>query len=231
MTAIIWPSYISPNSIDWWLDTPTKSGGQSILGNGRIVATPAARWRATMTVRIWGTQGDPNQMLFWRSFAAWMGGRAGSVTIGPFDLLTPEILKAVAPENIALSFSDGALFSDGSAFPGDTSVAGTVWLTASAQAGAATASVVNFGLGALQAGQYFGLGGTELHIITAATKSTNGSYSLSFAPPLRAAWSAGAELDFTAPRATMRLSADDTARQKITIGGVADVTLDLVEVF
>jgi hypothetical protein len=29
----------------------------------------------------------------------------------------------------------------------------------------------------------------------------------------------------------MRLLADDTARQKITVGGVADVTLDLVEIF
>lgn len=231
MTAIEWPDFIAPNSIDWWLDTPTRSGGQSILGNERIVATPAARWRATMTFRIWGMPGDPKRMLFWRAFSASMGGRAGSVTIGPFDKLTPAILEGISAVPISLSFDDGSIFSDGSTFTEPPSGTGPITLALAAAVGANSIRAMIGGAVQPQAGQYFGLGGTEMHMIAAATNNLDDTFTLTIAPPIRAAWSAGAVLDFDTPRATMRLAADDTARQKITIGGVADVTLELIEVF
>jgi hypothetical protein len=224
MTALAWPDYIAPNSIDWWIEYPTKSGGQTILGNERIVATPAARWRASMTFRIWGTTKDPKRMLFWRALAAALNGRSGSLIIGPFDQLTPSVIDEI----MTVAFSDGTLFSDGASFDA-LPLSGPLTLSAGAARGAL--SILVSTISEPQPGQYFGVGGTEMHIVTGVVWNGVNSYTVAFSPPLRAAWGAGTVLDFENPKCMMRLSADDTARQKITIGGVADVTLDLIEVF
>jgi hypothetical protein len=185
-----------------------------------------------MTFRIWGTRNEPGRMLFWRSFSAMMGGRAGSVQIGPFDLLTPGILSSGdAPAPVLISFSDHSLFFDGTSFSEDPSGTGGVALLAGVARGDQVMTVIVAGGGPPLAGQYFGLGGSELHIATFVTNHLDGTYSVAFAPPMRAPFPAGSVVDFDAPRCTMRLLADDTARQKITVGGVADVTLDLVEIF
>jgi hypothetical protein len=98
MTTLQWPDNVVPNSIDFWLDTPTRSGGPSILGSERIVGTPAARWRCTLNFRVWGRGGDPSRLLWWRTFASIMAGRAGSVAIGPFDALTPSRIVAASEQ-------------------------------------------------------------------------------------------------------------------------------------
>jgi hypothetical protein len=254
MTALIWPDYIAPNSIDWWLDTPTKSGGQSILGNERIVATPAARWRATMGFRIGGTPVDPAKLLWWRTFASTMAGRAGSVAIGPFDALTPARILAATNAAAAASaaqaqwaaaqvtpsvFGSSSPFDDMAAVsaansgvivappPLVTGAGGA--LAADAAIGARTIVITYAGLGTPLAGMYFGIG--ECLYLASSIVSVSGVLTIGFSPGLRAPALAGAAVDFEKSKCVMRLMADDGARARTGVDWTADATLDLVEVF
>jgi len=228
MTALLWPDWIAPNSIEFWLENQSRSGGISILGNERIVASPSSRWRASLSFRIWGTRLDPNRLLYWRTFASRMQGRSGSVLIGPWDQLTPGRLAGGLPATAP--FSDGATFSDGSLFAQD-GMAGIALATAAGAINARTITFTYSGVTPPTAGQYFGLGGTSLYLADTFTNNGDGTFTLGFSPGLRAAVAIGDRIEFERPRCTMRLMADDTARAKLQIGFVADTTLDLVEVF
>lgn len=223
--TIQWPDWIPPNSIDFWQEDQTRSGGPSILGVERIISSPSTRWRATLTFRIWGTQPDPNRLLWWRSFASQMRGRSGSFTIGPFDRVNPYLLAGGVPD---VPFGDLSSFSDNSFFASSASTC-TVWIGGGV--GARTMIISYTGAGAPQQGQYFGTGGTRLYMLETVSQNSNGSYTITFSPGLREVANAGDLLDFMTPRCTMRLAADDTARAKIALFGVSDTTLDLVEVF
>ena len=225
MSIQTWPDWIAPNSIDWWLEAQSRSGGQSILGAERIVTSPSARWRCTMTFRIWGTQTDPGRLLTWRTLSGALYGRSGSILIGPFDRMTPGRLPDGGADT---TFSDGETFSDGSEF---TQPAGVCLVASAALQGARALNVTYAGVGAPQSGQYFGLGGNALYLASSVVANSDGTLSLTFSPGLRAAAAIGDAVDFERPKATMRLMADDGARAKLAIGGVADTTLDLVEAF
>lgn len=228
MTAVRWPDWIVPNSIEWWLETQSRSGGPSLLGVERIISSPSARWRCTMTFRIWGTQVDPARLLTWRAISGALYGRAGLLNIGPFDRMTPELLAGAPSRSVATTFFDAATFSDGSTF---AQAAGIGKISAYAAQGARAITLTYLGLASPQAGQYFGIGGASLYLADTSTLNADGTITLTFSPGLRANVSPGQDLDFERPLATMRLMADDGGRAKIAIGGVADTTLDLVEAF
>ncbi len=49
-----WPDALKPSSEDWSLRGGSRSGGQTFQGNEQIVASPTARWRATLTIPCFG---------------------------------------------------------------------------------------------------------------------------------------------------------------------------------
>ena len=69
----------------------------------------------------------------------------------------------------------------------------------------------------LRVGQYFSIGNQLLRIIEAgAFADANGAVTISFAPELRATFSAGAPVNFTSPSGVFRLASSETPGYTLT---------------
>ncbi len=77
--ALPWPSILVPSSEDWSLRGGTRSGGQTFEGNEQIVASPTARWKATLSIPCMRRE----QVLALRRVIA--GGRTQLWNIGPIE--------------------------------------------------------------------------------------------------------------------------------------------------
>jgi hypothetical protein len=145
------------------------------------------------------------------------GGRAGGQAPWAYDGGTP----ITAVSNV--TFSDGALFADGTEFYQQPI---TVELTAPAALRAIEIAVEVSQAGEIMGGEYFSLG-DRLHVIrqVLAVESTTQTWRVW--PPLREAHAAGEQLNFARPVCRMTL----TSPASLTLGRLwmASPTLSFIE--
>lgn len=231
-----WPRAYRPKSLQFQPDQPDRGGVQTIDGNEQVAASPGGRWTARLAFDVFGTPSNTfqmNRMLFWRAFAARMQGRVGRMLIGPFDWLSPADLAGV-PKDVPVLFADGTGFGDGTRLQ-QSSVAAVLADAAAAQDQSITVAIDPGHV--LQAGQYIGLGGCRLHMVTASQDlgATDGAgrplFALALWPWLRAAYAVGADVETANPVCLMRFKVATTAALDIQAPFKSSPTVEFTEVF
>lgn len=218
-----WPSVLMPSSEDWSLRGGTRSGGQSFQGNEQIVASPTARWKATLTIPCFKRQ----QILAMRRVIAL--GRSQLWYVGPY-----ERGRAPWPVDPIL----GGLLTDRDA--GAPQPVMDFSLAADALLSAAAITIRRNAGNYLAAGMMLSIG-ARLHIITAITTADPGSPGSGLAVPggigveirpwLRADYPAGTPIYFATPVCVMRLASDDTGAMELQLSRYGTVSVELVEAF
>ncbi len=223
------PANLRCSSETWRIENAARGGGPSITGTQQFVMSPAGRWRAQASFHLI----EDDDYLEARGFMAGLDGQAGTFLIGPTDyrgqpwnadpltgaLITPRVQeRSFRSDPAYLANADTTALLDFRA-------SGAVALNATSMA------ISRFKGGALKRGQYFSFG-NRLHIITEVPGGDDGTravVNVNFRPWTRAAYAAGAFLDFYAPRCLMRLSQDETGRVDMTTSPLSSLSLDLVE--
>jgi hypothetical protein len=196
-------------------DVPSSSGGVSLGGFEQVVFASAGRWKARMqfNVRVQAAASVPlahKRILDARQVVAFARGKSNGFLIGPYD--TPHTPQGLNPA-------------------GGTP---TVTLSAAASAGALSVNLTSANAAFMSAGptpgQYFGLNsGAELYLIDSATLNGFGTWTTTFWPVLRSAYSIGAVANFTNPTCLMRFASDDTGALDFDNMFRADWQIDFVE--
>lgn len=224
---LAWPGVLMPSSEDWSLRGGTRSGGQTFEGNEQIIASPTARWRATLNIPCW----EPEHTLAMRRLIAL--GRAQAWAVGPYeydrapwniDFIGSKITYAQALSNPAVYF-------------GDQSASLDFRLFGPALMNAPIIAVKRNRGGVLRPGMIFSIG-DRLHTIVdlsgepgspGGQGAPNTVMNLTIRPWLRADYADGTALEFGTPRGTMRLASDDTGAMELQLSRYGTVAVDLVE--
>lgn len=226
-----WPSVLMPSSEDWSLRGGTRSGGQTFQGNEQIVASPTARWRATLSIPCW----EPEHVRALRRVVAM--GRPQTWLVGPYEVER-------APWNVdfiggKITYAQGE--KDGPAWEAgtDTSSILNFQLYGAAALNDPGLSILRVKGGVLEPGMLFSLGG-RLHIISALDGETgtpggqgaaNALLGVYIRPWARAAYPVATPVEFGRPVCTMRLASDDTGALELQLSRYGTVTVELVEAF
>src|SRR5579884_2512667 len=227
--ARYWPSVVSPAKVSFFPELVSASGGPAFGGSEQVVFSSAGRWRAQlqMSVRLRHAGGALRErVLAARATVAYLKGRSNTIYIGPYDSFNaPGAIVGISQSAFNILHSDGSPFSDGFGY---TQIATYATLAAALAQGAMAATIALSSTGEIVAGQYFGLGSSELYLIDSA--SFDGvNYDVTFWPPARTAHLAGEQVNFDTPTCEMRLAADSSGQLAFAPGFVADQELDLVE--
>jgi len=226
-----WPSVLVPTSEDWSLRGGTRSGGQTFEGNEQIVASPTARWKASLTIPCMRRE----QTLAMRQVVAL--GRTQPWLVGPVETTR-------APWNIDMiggKITYGRGEKDGGDFEAgeDTSSVLKFRLSGAAEMNATSIAVERVKGGALEPGMVLSIYG-RMHTITAIPSGDPNTLGLQAAPGvigvqirpwLRSDYEDGAVIEFGRPLCQMRLASDDTGAMELQLSRYGTVTLDLVEAF
>ncbi len=228
-----WPSALLVSSEDWSLRGGTRSGGQTFLGNEQIVASPTARWKATLTIPCM----RPDAVRAMRQVIAL--GRTQVWIIGPYEY-------ARAPWNIdfiggPVTYKQGA--KDAAIDPNFEADAITsskldFRVISPAALNATSMDVQRNRGGALAPGMIFSING-RLHVITSLDGETAtpgqiaqpGAMTVNFRPWLRAPATQDDAIEFGAPFGPMRLASDDTGAMELQLSRTGSVSVELVEAF
>jgi len=227
--ALPWPSVLVPSSESWSPRGGTRSGGQTFAGNEQIVASPSARWKATLSIPC--MRRDAN--LAMRRVIAL--GRTQTWFVGPRE-------NTRAPWNVdfvggRITYGNAAKRPD--IYVGDQAATLAFRLSGAAALNATTIAIRRDRGGVLEPGMVFSLGG-RLHTIvdlSGETGSPGGQgpkgtiVTATIRPWLRADYGDGTAIEFGQPLGTMRLAADDTGAMEQQLSQFSTVTLDLIEAF
>lgn len=218
-----WPDVLVPSVEDWSLRGGTRSGGQTFEGNEQIVASPTARWKASLTIPCYGRDRIPAMR------AVIARGRSQVWSVGPYE-------RPRAPWPIVPII--GGRLTDRTRGSAATALAFS--LATAAALNAATLTIRRDAGNLLAPGMIFSLG-DRLHVIVAVTSAdpadrasglaVPGTIDVEIRPWLRADLGAGARIEFGRPRGAMRLASDDTGAMELQLSRYGTVTLDLVEAF
>lgn len=236
VSSASWLPAIFPRSAMFHLEHQTRSGGASISGAEQIVASPAARWRARLSMPVV----TENAVLSWRAFVASMHGRAGTVLVPRFEHYGPkdangkrfDPMMSAPWGGVEGQFDGDGLTFDLSGFAQDDS---TVYATI-AESAAINASeiVVEYadGIDGIRPGQYFGIG-NRLYLAHSVWQEDVGEPThIRFSPWLREAVSEGDTVIIDKPVCLMRFAQDVTGELELDFGRWASQgTLELVESF
>lgn len=228
---IPWPSVLVPSAESWSLRGGTRSGGQTFEGNEQIVASPTARWTATLTIPC------PTRAAVLAARRVIAQGRVATWQVGPLE-------HTRAPWNV--DFLGGRITAGRGARDGtvleagqDTSAALDFRLAGDAAANAAGLVLRREKGGVLEPGMVFSIA-DRLHVLVdldgeTGTPGRQGSAGARIAatirPWLRRAHADGTPVEFARPRGTMRLASDETGALDLQMSRFGTVTLDLVEAF
>ncbi|WP_163006094.1 hypothetical protein [Methylobacterium brachiatum] len=232
--ALPWPSVLVPSSENWAPRGGSRSGGQTFEGNEQIVASPSARWKATLTIPC--LTRDAN--LAMRRVIAL--GRSQTWNVGPIETNR-------APWNIdfvggKVTYRRGAKDNGvNPAFQSDPTTSSVLdfKLAADAAMNATSMTIRRNQGGVLEPGMVFSLG-NRLHVVTGlpggemaapGQPGPKGTIPVEFRPWLRSDYGANTGIEFGAPVGTMRLAADDAGSLDLQLSKSGIVTLDLVEAF
>lgn len=228
MTALAWPAPLKPSDVLFALQNQSRSGGLALSGVEQVVTSFAARWRASIRVRV---RSDA-QILAARAFVSRLGGRVGTALVPAFDTRRASWPVDAWGRTLHPGFTrdrtlDGTAYEDPS-IPDESAIDATV---DSATALGALQISINVSQGEPPlAGQYFGVG-NYLHLITEVVDSTGDVHTVNFVPRLRAAVSGGAAVTFTRPVSEMRLLTDDSGTLALRHLRFGDLDLEFVEAF
>ncbi|EIZ83697.1 hypothetical protein WYO_3710 [Methylobacterium sp. GXF4] len=229
-----WPSVLVPSSEDWSLRGGTRSGGQTFQGHEQIVASPTARWRATLTIPCMQRE----QVMAMRRLVAL--GRTQAWAVGPIetarapwnvDMIGGKITYGRGRKDAAVNLA----FETGP----DTSSSLDFRLAIDASMNGTTLTIQRNKGGVLEVGMLFSIGG-RLHILTdlpagdpgtLGLQGPAGTIGIGFRPWLRADYTADTPMEFGAPVGLMRLASDDTGSAELQLSRHGTVTLDLIEAF
>jgi hypothetical protein len=220
-----WPSELKPASEDWSLRGGTRSGGQTFQGNEQTVASPTARWKASLTVPCSGRA----QILALRRVLAL--GRSQLWTVGPYEI--PR-----APWNV--DFIGGKIvYGHGIEGGQDTAAALDFKAFGDSLISSTQLQIARYKGGVLEPGMLFTVAG-RLYTIVGLTGETgipgrqgapNTTIMLSIRPWLRQVITDGTPVEFGAPICVMRLASDDTAGLDLQFSRSGTATIELVEAF
>lgn len=220
-----WPAVLQITGRPWKMDARTRSGGETVTGRGLSVSSGYGLWRATIIAPI----RTRAQQLAARALEVQLGGTAHAVMVGPHDCVNA---PRVSPVVLDIPHSDGTLHSDDTGYSQggvppkvlEDAAVGDVGIIV------ATGSALR-----LDPGAYIGLGagnGRRLYRIASISAGPSAdTLSLIVWPPLRAAVSAGAAIELSAPVAPMRQVTDDAF--ELDIGPeqrLGTLTIEMVEV-
>jgi hypothetical protein len=231
---LFWPKVLVPSSEDWSLRGGTRSGGQTFQGNEQIVASPSARWKATLSIPCMRR----DAVLAMRQVIAL--GRSQQWYVGPLETTR-------APWNI--DFLGGKItYGRGEkdaaldpAYQAGQDTSSNLDFRLSGAAGISTTSIViqrNKG-GVLEPGMTFSLGARLYTIVAlpngelaaAGQQGPAGVIAATIRPLLRAPYPDGTVIEFGAPIGIMRLASDDTGAMELQLSRYGTVTVELVEAF
>lgn len=230
-----WPSPILlPTQVTFHPDIPSASGGPAFGGREQVVFSSAGRWSAQLTMRVsrrvaGAAGGARDRILAARAMVAYLKGRSNTVYMPVYDEADAPSALAGGPmgEIGGIAHSDGTLFDDSTAY---NQLVTPAQLASPAAAGALCAVITLFNSSHMVgAGQYFGLGQSELYLIDSVVDDGNGSFNVTFWPPLRSAHNANEDVNFDRPTCEMRLAADNSGALAFPLGMSTDMQLQLVE--
>lgn len=227
--ALPWPGVLVPASESWSPRGGTRSGGQTFLGTEQIVASPSARWKATLSIPCMRR----DAVLAMRRVVAF--GRTQTWLVGPRE-------NTRAPWNI--DFVGGRITYGWAErrpdiYVGDQTATLAFRLSGPAAMNAATIAIRRERGGVLEPGMVFSIDG-RLHTIVDLVGETGmpGSQgargtilTAAIRPWLRADYDDGTAIEFGRPLGTMRLATDDTGAMEQQLSQFGTVSLDLVEAF
>lgn len=230
-----WPSVLVPSSEEWSLRGGTRSGGQTFQGNEQLVASPTARWKASLTIPCVRRE----QVFAMRQVIAL--GRSAVWGPGPIetnrapwnvDFIGSKITYGQGAKNAAIDPAYEA--------GGDMSSALVFSLADAAPRNAPLMTVQRDKGGVLEVGMLMQFGDYRMHVITGlpggelavpGKQGPPGRVLVEIRPWLRADYAAGTRIEFGTPHCAMRLASDDTAAMELQLSKYGTVTLDLVEAF
>jgi hypothetical protein len=175
ITPVDWPAVLKPQSFGYSLNNADISGGLAIGGGEQIVASAGPRWEADMSLGIWNN----DQVRALRALSVLLMGRAVPVKLPNFD-------------------GQRLVWAE----PGESEILATLAANAALHATTVVVSVSQ-----VLPGQQFGIADRlyQIGTVTAgAIVSGVRQHTLTFWPPLRAAATAGAVVQFTRPYCLMR---------------------------
>lgn len=233
MAAKHWPGdVLKPAAVLFYPDAPSASAGPSFSGAEQVVFSSSGRWHAKMTMLVRLARVpvvmSRERVLSARAIVAYLKGRSNTIYIGPFDgYNAPSPVAGGVKGFVKTKHSDGTGFSDGSSY---RQYASPAVLTGTVAAGvlACSISLLNSAQ-SVNAGQYFGLGDSELYLIDSVVNAGGGVFNVTFWPTLRSNHAASEVVNFDDPTCEMRLAADASAQLNFAPGFVADQEIEMVE--
>lgn len=232
LRAAPWPVHLWPSKCDFMPEHQTRSGGASISGAEQIIASPATRLRARMTLPAM----NERTILSWRALVAGMSGRAGTVLVPTWNVFAARDANGRRFNTHDAVRWGGDIGQEGVSFDlsgwgqDDTPVYATL---ADDVAINATEITVNYaeGIDGLRPGQYFGIG-QRLYIVTQTWQENEGDpVHIRFTPWLRAAASGGDTVIIDRPVCLMRFAQDQTGDLDLDLGRWGSGGLEFIEVY
>lgn len=215
-TIPAWPDTFGPRSMSVTIDRPAFKGPKPLDGREQVVFASAGGWLISY-------EGIPVYSDRYRQFRPiWFYFAAFSrpMYVKP-DYTDQQLARRNNISPIPTTFSDTALFSDGSRFIQST---GDCILAANAARGATTISVTNSTVSPVAVGDYIELNG-RLHVINAMSGS-----SWDIWPPLRASYPSGTVLEIDDPRLLVYMTTDSRGQvMQIDARAVSYMNVEFIE--
>lgn len=217
-----WPSNLIPVRPMFRIKPMLSAGPRTFSGKKQLGGVDAGYWVATLDAF---PIASPDQILDWRGVIAAMQGGLEDLIIGPFDELQAPAEPGYPLFITDIPFSDGSRYSDGSGHSQKTVI---VTLNANLPLRATQASLTKIAGAALRRGMYFSLR-NRLHMITKEPQVSGSTITIQFLPPLRLPASAGDDVEFADPKATMCLSNPDGGDLPLDYGRWSTPSIELEE--
>lgn len=214
----VWPSRFTPTSLSVQIENVSRSGGVSLSGAEQVVSAASGRLAASGSIVV----KNAADVRAWRAFISRRKGRAEPFLFPIFDC-------ARATSGVLASYfveAGGELtgFTDGTHFVEETA---TAVLAADAALRATSITVTT--TAELDEGIWVGLGGDRVHLVETAEEVSADTWLLTVAPPLRAAYTAGAVVALALINCTMRLRSDSAGEIDLDLLRFARPNVELVE--
>jgi hypothetical protein len=223
--AIAWSnSTFPPRSVMFTRRSFSRSGGLGITGIEQVVQSSTDYWAATLSFKIHSSA----QILAYRALQAQNWGRSGEWIIPACPQLG---LPFGGPPAADYSFGSdwGPDFSIGTA-PTDIPPGEGALSTVLAAKGSRSITIQFIDPGfAPQPGMYFSIG-NRLYLVGTVTPLGVRTFTITFAPGLRAAAPINTAVEFTSPRCLMRLAQDNEGELNLDWLRFAEISLNFVEV-
>jgi hypothetical protein len=206
MVNVAWPPSLKPSDFGYFHLESDTSGGRSMGGGEQFIASPGARWGATMTLPI---RGDAD-VLTVRALRSKLQGRANPAILPNFDgrrlswpieaatgrVITPRVAHQLA----------GTYGLENTSYAGPV-IPPAAQINATMEAAAVRATQVAITVtqgGPLKEGQQFGIASQRLYEISAIVSVVGAETTAKIWPPLRAAATLGTAVQFTRAYCLMR---------------------------